>query len=171
MENKVYNLKKSSLGKMEFVEGTSFLMIAGIGDNDKIFREILIVKSSEDAIKKFPSWSMETIYTHISDKSNFHNSVVNWLIENWLDEGIITFKNSMYENFGYDEFKQMDPIEFIKSEPEMVPLCLVHIAVRFTNGYLKIPVNELEISIRFVKNVLGINFWEEGNPKSNEPQM
>ncbi|AUM62647.1 hypothetical protein [Spiroplasma monobiae] len=171
MEKKIYNLKKSSLGKVTFSDGTSFCLIQGKGDNGQTFRDVLIVRSAEEAIKKFPQWSSEVVYSNIADKLGTHNKIIDWLIENWMENGIISFKNEMYENFGFDEFKNMDPITFIKSEPEMVALTLVHIAARYTNGYLKMPINDIEISLRFIKNVLTINFWEEGNPKTEIPQM
>ncbi|ASP28275.1 hypothetical protein SCORR_v1c05030 [Spiroplasma corruscae] len=165
MNEKVYNIKKSNLGKISFLEGTSFISISAIGDDNKRFRGVLIVRTPEEAVKKFSSWAMDFAYSHISDRLTFHNSIVNYLIENWMDNGIKSFQKDMYEHFGFDEFRDMDPILFIKSEPEMVPLCLIHIAAKHTNGYFQVPVNGLEISIRYVKNVLAINFWEDQREK------
>ncbi|AUB31542.1 hypothetical protein [Spiroplasma floricola] len=170
MENKVYNLKKSSLGKVSFLEGTSFCMIEGKTNNNQKFKELIIVRTVEEAIKKFPQWWSEVIYSNIEDKLTFDNKIIDWLIQEW-EKGIISLKNEMYENFAIEEIKNMSPVEFIRSEPEMIALTLVHITVRHTNGFLSVPVNNIEISIRFVKNILTINFWEEGNPKTEKPQI
>ncbi|WP_339020141.1 hypothetical protein [Spiroplasma endosymbiont of Atherix ibis] len=170
MEKKIYNLKKSSLGKVSFLDGTTFCMIQGTANKDQVFKELIIYKTVEEAIKKFPQWWSDVIYSNINDKLAIDNKIIDWLMQEW-QKGIISLKNEMYENYALEEFKNMSPIEFIKSEPEMIALTLVHIAVKYTNGFLSVPINNIEISIRFVENILTINFWEEGNPKTEKPQM
>ncbi|WP_339031013.1 MULTISPECIES: hypothetical protein [unclassified Spiroplasma] len=162
MEKKVYNLKKSSLGKVTFQEGTSFCMIQGKSDSGETFREILIIKSLEELIRTFPKWSLEIISSNINDIAELNNKIKDWLIQNWMETGILSFKRELYENSGFEEIKNMDPIDFINSEPEIPQLILVNIATGNTNGHLKIPINDLEISIRYIKNILAINFWEDG---------
>ncbi|AHI52874.1 hypothetical protein [Spiroplasma culicicola] len=170
MDKKVYNLKESSLGKITFLDGTAFISLSFIADSGEKVNEVLILPSVEEGLRRFPSFVMELGFKYIQDKFTYHNQVVGWLIENWLDPGIKTFQKEMAELHGFSDFLNQDPIEWIKTEPEMVSLTLVHIATRYTNGYLKLPVRDLEVSVRFVKNVLAINFWEDGNPKTSEPQ-
>ncbi|AOG60544.1 hypothetical protein SHELI_v1c05930 [Spiroplasma helicoides] len=171
MDKKIYNLKESSLGKVTFLDGTAFIAIAFTADNGERINEVLILASAEEAVKRFPSYIMELVFKHIQDKQSFHNSMLDWLVENWFDPGILTLQKELATQYGFPEIMNQDPIEWIKSEPEMVPLCLAHIAARFTNGYIKLPssIRDMEFTCRFVKNVLAINFWEEGNPKSSEP--
>ncbi|ALD66402.1 hypothetical protein [Spiroplasma cantharicola] len=168
MEKKVYNLKKSSLGKVTFEDGTAFCMITGKNDNGEEFREILIIKSLEELIKNFHKWSIEIISLNIKEIDTFNNKIKNWLIQNWMENGILSFKKELYENSGLEEIKNMGAIEFLNSEPEISQLILVHIATKYTSGHLKIPINELELSIRYIKNILAINFWDDRVNKEEE---
>ncbi|AHB36406.1 hypothetical protein SAPIS_v1c05610 [Spiroplasma apis B31] len=169
LENKIYNLKESSLGKITFLDGTAFLAVSFLSDSGQKINEVLIVGSIDEGIKRLPSWIFDLTSKYIQDKGFMRNEITNWLIENWLDPGITTFKQRMAEKYGFDEFLNQDPIEWIKKEPEMTPLTLAHIAINFTNGYLSLPFREFEITVKFVKNILAINFWEEGNPKNSDP--
>ncbi|ATX71000.1 hypothetical protein [Spiroplasma clarkii] len=171
MEKKVYNLKQSSLGKITFLSGTCFIGMNFRADNGEKINEIVIMPSIEDGLKVFPKIAFKLTNQHISEPLVFHNKVINWLIENWLEKGIVSFKTELAEKYGFKDFLNQDPIEWIKAEPEMVGLTLVHIASRYTNGFLKLPseLNDVEITVKFIKNILAVNFWEEGNPKSSEP--
>ncbi|QEH61833.1 hypothetical protein SCHIN_v1c06360 [Spiroplasma chinense] len=166
MEKKVYNLSETSLGKITFMDGTVFISVTFVADSGEKINEVILVPSIEDGIRKFPGFFMELGFKYVQDKLTFHNRIIEWMGENWFENGIKSFQKEMAEVHGFPDFLSMDPMEWVKSEPEMVPLILVHIASRFTNGYLKLPgsIRDLEISVRFVKNVLAINFWEEGNP-------
>ncbi|QBQ07681.1 hypothetical protein SGLAD_v1c04820 [Spiroplasma gladiatoris] len=163
MDKKIYNLKESSLGKINFADGTVFMSISFNADSGEKVNEVIILSSLDEAVRKLPSFVTELTFKHVQDKLKFHNDIVEWLIENWLDPGIVTCQKYIAQQYGFPEFSEMDPIKWIKSEPEMVALTLSHIAGRYTNGYLKLPekIRNLEFCCRFVKNVLAINFWEE----------
>lgn len=169
MEKKVYNLKDEALGKLDFPEGSIFFKFSMETKEHGVVNEMLILPSIEEAVKRFSSWSMEKAQLYVKDFLGFHNQIVDWLIENWMNPGIMTLKEEMYQEYGFPEFKDLDPVEWIKSEPEMVSLCLAHITAKLTNGYLKLPFYNMELTIKFVKTIIGVNFWEEGNPFSSEP--
>lgn len=171
MEKKVYNLKQSSLGKVTFLNGTCFIAISFNADNGEKVKEVIIVPSIEEGIKRFPKFVQDLGNKHITDTESFHDGITNYLINNCYEQGIKSFQKEMAEKYGFDDFLKQDPVEWIKGEPEMVPLTLVHVASRFANGHLALPAENknLEITVKFVKNVLAVNFWEDGNPKSSEP--
>jgi hypothetical protein len=165
--NKLYNIKELDLGKANFPDGTCFIQI-GMDTKLGHISEMIIMKDIEECTRYFSTWAMQKSRESVENPLEMHEKIVEWLIENWLD-AIKSLKQDMYVKYGFDEFRDQDPVEWIKSEPEMVSLTLIHIAAVFTNGYLKCPINNIEVSVRMIKTLITVNFWEEGNPHSPEP--
>lgn len=169
MDKKIYNLKESSLGKITFRDGSIFVGVSMDDETGTRVQEFIVLPSLEDALKRLSGWMMEKAQLYVKDFLGFHDQIVDWLIENWMENGIMTLKEEMWVQYGFSEFRDMDPVEWIKSEPEMASLVMAHVATRFTNGYIKCPHRNVELVIKLVKNVIGVNFWEEGNPNSSDP--
>jgi hypothetical protein len=106
-------------------------------------------KLKGECTRYFSTWAMQKSRESVENPLEMHEKIVEWLIENWLDA--------------------IKSLKQVKSEPEMVSLTLIHIAAVFTNGYLKCPINNIEVSVRMIKTLITVNFWEEGNPHSPEP--
>jgi hypothetical protein len=165
---KTYNIKSTDLGKVTFQDGTVFIYVGMDGMHGRL-QEMIIMKDADECVKFFSTWAMQKSRENSSDPIKTHNEIVTWLIDNWLN-AVEDLKMSMYEKYGFDEFRDQDPKDWLRAEPEMASLALIHVAGYFTNGYLKCPVQNIEVSIKMIKNLITVNFWEVGNPRSPEPQ-
>lgn len=167
MDNKVYNIKQSDLGKVTFDDGTTFIYVAMDATFGRSY-DILMMPSIEESVRYFSSWVIEKTRNSVEDSIKLGEQIVDWLLENW-PQAINSLKIEMANKYGFDEFKNKPDEEWIKTEPEMVPLTLAHIAAKYTNGYLKCPFGNMEIMVKFVKQIIAVNFWEEGNPNNILP--
>ncbi|WP_339021579.1 hypothetical protein [Spiroplasma endosymbiont of Atherix ibis] len=160
MSEKVYQLNSDQIGVINFPEPwfLAHFEIEGELEPYQIF-----FPSLTEGIQNFSIFFEKKIINYwLAQGDNGKikiNKLRNYLLTTWMNPGIETIREIMYQNYGSSDFKEKTANELIENGYDFMGITIAHICLKYNKNHFYFDV--LHISVRAVDKILAVNFWSK----------
>ncbi|QHX36570.1 hypothetical protein [Spiroplasma sp. BIUS-1] len=160
MSEKVYQLNSDQIGVVNFPEPW-FLVHFEVEGEVEPFQQFF--PSLAEGIQKFPTVFEEKVINHWlsqgAEGQKKLRELKDYLISTWMNPGIETMREAMFQTYGHPEFREKTGLELIESNNDFLAVVIGHICLRYNKSHFYF--KGLHIAGKTVDKMLAVNFWSK----------
>ncbi|WP_338969174.1 hypothetical protein [Spiroplasma endosymbiont of Labia minor] len=166
MENKIYNLKENTLGKIEFKDNAFFAKVKII-INNKIIDKNFIYSSLTNGVEIFSNFILNALKSLMnnSELHDFNKHISQWLLKKWGNSDISSIRRKVEGIYSESWKNNVSNEEWINRSEKSLYFTMAYIALFYNNGFLITENKTIEITVSMIKNMIAVNSWEDGKFK------
>ncbi|WP_338985519.1 hypothetical protein [Spiroplasma endosymbiont of Diplazon laetatorius] len=160
MSEKVYQLNSDQIGVVNFPEPWFLAHFEVEGELEPVQ---IFFPSLAEGVQKFATFFEEKVINHwLSQGAEGERKIRelrDYLLTTWLNPGVETMREAMFQTYGYPEFREKTGKELIENGYDFLGVTIGHICLRFNKNHFYF--KGLHVSGRTVDKMLAVNFWSK----------